>query len=97
MDVTAVCVVFIVIGLPVSLPFLRGFYKDYVKHRELKIQEKRLEMEERLKQDELNARIIHMDDFGMSPNDIAMLAQEVRMLRQELNEMKQSMNNRIGS
>ncbi|MCL4500054.1 MAG: hypothetical protein M1335_07445 [Chloroflexi bacterium] len=94
MDITAVIIVFIVIGLPVSLPFALGFYKHHLKARELRLQEKRLEIEQKLRQDELNAKIIRMDDLGVSPTEIASLAEEVRQLRQEMAQIKQEINNR---
>lgn len=86
-------IVAIVIGIPVLggllipiIALLRGWW---LKARELKLKEEQHRMEERLRTDELNARILRMDDFGISPAEVNSLVEEVRQLRQEVSQLKQ--------
>ncbi len=66
----------------------------WIKAKEFRIQEKRIQMEERLRSDELGARILRSDDPG-HVNQIAALTEEVRQLRQEVSELSQSVNSRL--
>ena len=95
---TAVWIAWIVVGVPVlcgvGATVVLAWLKTRVKHRELKIQEDKLKSEERLRTDELNARILRMDDFGLSPAEIASLADEVRRLREEVAQLRQEITNR---
>lgn len=93
-----VAVVALVVGIPVVGGTLVGMtaliFHWWKKAREMKIQEKRLEMEERLKSDDLNARILRMDELGFSPQEIASLADEVRRLREEVSQIRQQIDTR---
>lgn len=90
-----VLIVAIAVGIPVILDYAQKLYRDSLKARELAIQERKLQMEEKLRSDELNAKILRMDDLGVSPEEIASLASEVRQLRQEVVQMRQELNGRI--
>lgn len=68
------------------LAIARGWW---IKAKEFRIQEKRIQMEERLRSDELGARILRSDDHG-HVNQIAALTEEVRQLRQEVSDLRQS-------
>jgi hypothetical protein len=68
--------------------------KARLRTRELKLQEKRIQMEQQLRTDDLNAKILRMDDLGISPNDLTSLAEEVRQLREEVSRLKQDLNSR---
>lgn len=95
---TVVWIAAIVVGVPVVCTFgtgiVLGWMKTRVKHRELRLQEEKLAVEERLRTDELNARILRMDDFGLSPAEIASLAEDVRRLREEVAQLRQEITNR---
>lgn len=91
-----VLIVAIVIGIPVVggllipiIALLRGWY---LKSRELKLKEQQHHLDEKLRTDELNARILQMDDLGMSAAEINSLIQEVRQLRQEVAQLKQEIS-----
>lgn len=98
MNDTVVWIAWIVVGVPVLCAFAAGvsiaWMKMRVKHRELKLQEQRLAAEERLRTDEHNARILRMDDLGLSPAEIASLADDVRRLREEVAQLRQEITNR---
>jgi hypothetical protein len=86
------------VGLPVLggtliavMALVRGWC---LKGRELKLQEKRIQMEEKLRSDELNARILRVDDVGVTPAELASVAEEMRQLRQEVAQLRQEMNSR---
>lgn len=94
-----VYIVALVIGIPVLggilisiVALLRGWW---LKARELKVQEERIRMEERVRTDELNAKILRMDDMGISPLDFASMAEELRRLRDEVAQLKQELNTRV--
>ena len=76
----------------ILVALLRGWW---IKARELKIQEKRIQMEEKLRSDELNARILRSDEPGLTAGQLASLTEEVRQLRQELAQLRQEVNTRI--
>jgi hypothetical protein len=82
---TAVWIVSIVVGVPVIAGIAYAAFEQTLKWqlkiRELKVEERKLAMQERLQTDELNAKILKMDDLGLSPVDIASLSEDVRRLR----------------
>lgn len=84
--------VVVAVGLPITFYFLRKSRLDRIKMQELKLQEKRLEMEERIRTDELNAKILRMDDLGISPTDLISLREEIRQLREEVAQIKQQVS-----
>ena len=94
-----VIAVAIVVGVPVLgailIPIIALGRGWWIKARELNVEEQRIRLEDKIRTDELNARILRMDDLGISPNDLASLAEEVRQLRQELAQLKQELNNRV--
>ena len=94
-----VIAVAIVVGVPVLgailIPIIALVRGWWIKARELNVEEQRIRLEDKIRTDELNARILRMDDLGISPNDLASLAEEVRQLRQELAQLKQELNNRV--
>ena len=94
-----VIAVAIVVGVPVLgailIPIIALVRGWWIKARELNVEEQRIRLEDKIRTDELNARILRMDDLGISPNDLASLAEEVRQLRQELAQIKQELNNRV--
>ncbi len=94
MDRPEVLITAISIGTPcfiITLALLRGWW---VKGRELKVQEKRIQMEERLRSEELNARILRSEEPGLSVSDLSCLTDEVRQLRQEVAQLRQEVNTR---
>jgi hypothetical protein len=95
-----VWIVAIVIGVPVvcgiGAGIIHGWMKMRLKYRELEVQQQKLLAEERLRTDELNAKILKMDDFGLSPVEIASLAEDVRRLREEVAALRQEMSSRAG-
>jgi len=97
---TGVLIVGIVVGLPIvcafATPVIIVAMKHKLKYRELQVQEQKIRMEEKLRTDELNARILRMDDFGMSPTELAALTEQVRQLREEVANLKQESNSRAG-
>jgi len=95
MDLTEIVAIIVVIGLPVTLPFALAFYKQRIKAQEIALEQMKLQMEHSVRQDELNARILRMDDAGLSPTELASLAQEVRQLRQEVAQLRNQVNNDI--
>lgn len=94
-----ISLVAVVIGLPVLggsaiaiTALIRGWS---LKAREIKIKEHQMHVDERLRTDEMNARILHMDSVGISPAEFNQLAEEVRQLREEVARLKQDTNGRI--
>ena len=98
MESTAVMVVMIVIGVPIlggiAGGVINSMIKAKIKLRELDVQEQKIRLEDKLRTDELNAKILQMDDLGMSAGDIATLSEQVRQLREEITRLKQDINNR---
>jgi len=95
-----ITLVAVIVGLPVLggsaiaiTALIRGWA---LKARELKLREHQMRVEERLRTDEMNARILHMDDYGISPAEINQLAEEVRQLREEMKQMQQNIDVRLG-
>ena len=88
----------IVVGIPVLAAAGAGVVSLIlwwrVKVHELKVQEMKLRMEDRLKSDELNAKLLHMDDLGLSPAELASLAENVRQLREEVAQLRQEIASR---
>jgi hypothetical protein len=89
----------VIVGLPVLggsaiaiTALIRGWS---LKAREIKLREHQMRVEERLRSDEMNARILKMDDYGISPAEFSRLAEEVRQLREEVARLKQDTNGRI--
>lgn len=84
----------------VALPFAGGTIIAVValirgwslKSREIKLKEHQMHVNERIRQDELNAKLLRADDFGISPVEFNQLAEEVRQLREEVRQMKQNYN-----
>ena len=74
------------IALIGAVAIARGWW---IKAKEFRIQEKRIQMEERLRSDELGARILRSDDPGHA-NQIATLTEEIRQLRQEVSDLRRS-------
>ncbi len=70
---------------------IRGWW---IRAREFKIQEKRIQMEERLRSDELGTRILRSED-PIRPSQLDALTEELRQLRQEVAELKQDLSNRV--
>lgn len=91
-------ITFIVIGLPivsiVGAKVIANVLKAKTRIQELRVEEERLKMEQGLRSDELNARILRMDDLGTTPQEIASLTEEVRQLREEVSRLKQDATNR---
>lgn len=73
----------------IGLGALEELLKCRLKLREIKVKERELAMQERLQADELNAKILKMDDFGLSPVEIASLTDDVRRLREEVAQLRQ--------
>ena len=94
-----VIAVAIIIGIPVvggiAIPIVALLRGWWIRARELKVEEERIRLEDKIRTDELNAKILRMDDWGVSPNELASLSEEVRRLRQELAELKQNLDNRV--
>ncbi len=95
-----VYIIAIVVGLPsvvgVGAVIIHEWMKMRLKHRQLEVEQQKLAAEERLRTDELNAKILKMDDFGLSPVEIASLAEDVRRLREEVAQLRQEMSNLAG-
>ena len=88
------------VGLPVLgltiialTALLRGWW---LKSREIRLQEMRIHMEEKLRSEEINARIWKAEDTSLSGGQIAALAEEMRQLRQEVADIKNNLNSRVG-
>ncbi len=94
-----VIAVAIVVGIPVFgailIPIIALVRGWWIKARELNVEEQRIRLEDKIRTDELNAKILRMDDLGISPSELASLAEEVRQLRQEVAQIKQELNNRV--
>ena len=90
----------IVVGVPVVCGFGVGMVSLILwwrlKVRELKVREQQLAMEERLSSDELNAKLLKLDDFGLSPVELASLTEDVRRLREEVAQLKQQISSLQG-
>ena len=95
---TAVWITMIVIGIPVLAGVGAGVIAMVLKWRtrvhELRVQEMKLKMEDRLKSDELNAKLLRMDDLGLSPAELASLTENVRQLREEVAQLRQEISSR---
>jgi hypothetical protein len=91
---TAVWIVLIVVVAGVGSEVIEHILKWRLKVHELKVQEMKLRMEDRLKSDELNAKLLHMDDLGLSPTELASLAENVRQLRDEVAQLRQEITSR---
>jgi hypothetical protein len=95
---TIIWVAAIVVGVPVICVFGVGAVAILshwrLKAHEIKVQEKKLAIEHELRSDELNAKILKMDDFGLSPVEIASLVEDVRRLREEVAQLRQEITNR---
>lgn len=93
-----VWIVMIVIGVPVIGGLAYAAFEEVLKSRmklqKLKVEEQRLKAEHSLRADELNAKILRMDDMGISPGEIASLREEVRQLREEMARIRQDINTR---
>lgn len=90
-----VWIIAIVVGLPVTLIFGGELYQSFLKHKQLKLEERRLAMEEKMRSDALNSRLIEMDDLGISPLEIVSMQEEMRQLRAEVANLHQELDNRI--
>ena len=90
----------IVVGVPVVCVFGVGLISIILdmrlKVRQLKMQEQKLAMEERLSSDELNAKLLRLDDYGLSPVELASLTEDVRRLREEVAQLKQQISSLQG-
>jgi hypothetical protein len=86
------CLVGIVIGLPVLCGVLISVASIirswHIKSRELKLEEKKLLIDEKLRAEEMNARILNMDSGAVSAAAMAELADQVRQLREEVAELR---------
>lgn len=78
----------------IGLGALEELLKWRLKLRELKVKERELAVQERIQADELNAKILRMDDFGLSPAEVASLAEDVRRLREEVAQLRQETQSR---
>ncbi len=90
----AVTIVALVIATPIIggcaiaiVAIARGWW---LKARDLKIREQHLRIEEKLRTDEMNAKILRMDDGVLSESRLASLEEEVRRLREEIAQLKQN-------
>jgi len=88
-----------VVGIPVICVFGTGVVAIMghlrLKAREIKVREKELAIQQQLSTDELNAKILRMDDFGLSPVEVASLAEDVRRLREEVAQLRQEIGTRL--
>ncbi len=84
-------------GVPMLGTICIVWMRTRLKHRDLKLKEDRLAAEERMRTDELNARMLRMDDFGLAPAEIASLAESVRQLREEVAQLRQEISSRSGT
>jgi hypothetical protein len=82
-----------IFGTVVTIVWMR----TRLKHRDLKLKEDKLALEERLRTDELNAKLLRMDDFGLSPVEVASLAESVRQLREEVSQLRQEISSRTNT
>lgn len=100
MESPVIWIVGIVVGLPVVLGIGYAMFEHFmnvrVRLRELKVKELQAKAELQLRNDELNARILRMDDMGISPTDLLALRDEVRQLREEMSRIRQDVNSRTG-
>jgi hypothetical protein len=98
MGETIIWVAAIVVGIPVICVFGVGAVAILshwrLKAHEMKVQEKKLAIEHELRSDELNAKLLRMDDFGLSPVEIASLVEDVRRLREEVAALRHEMSSR---
>jgi hypothetical protein len=94
MNEIAIVAIIMVFGAPVVGVLAIVWMRTRLKHRDLELQRQRLQAEQQLRMDELNAKIIKMDDFGLSPGEIASLAEDVRRLREEVAQLRQELQNR---
>lgn len=89
----------VIVGLPTlggSLIAITALIRGWsLKAREMKLKEEQLRMEERLRTDEMNAKILRADGYGISPAEFNQLAEEVRQLREEMARMRQDVNGRL--
>jgi len=96
---TDIVVVGIVIGGPILAWLVKSIVKETysvgLKLAELKLKAKQAAIEEKMRSDELNAKILYMDDYGISPVQLNQLAEEVRQLREEVARLRQDTNGRI--
>jgi len=83
-----------VFGAPVAGGLVYAWMKMRIRHHEIELQQQKLAAEQQLRTDELNAKILKMDDFGLSPVEIASLAEDVRRLREEVAQLRQEMSSR---
>jgi len=75
LDVTAIVAIVMVFGAPIAGGLVYGWMKMRLRHHEIELQEQKLAAEQQIRTDELNAKILKMDDFGLSPVEIASLAE----------------------
>ena len=89
-------IVAIVIGSPIlagcAIAITAIIRSWALKSRELRLKEREIQMEEKLRTDELNARILRSDDFPLE--QLSRLEEELRQLRAEVTQIKQDVNNR---
>jgi len=94
LDVTAIVAIVTIFGAPIAGGLVYAWMKMRLRHHEIELQQQKLAAEQQLRTDELNAKILKMDDFGLSPVEIASLAEDVRRLREEVAQLRQEITNR---
>lgn len=93
-EIGIVATVLVVCATPVVGVLAIVWMRTRLKYKDIELQRQRFEAEQQLRLDEMNARILKMDDFGLSPAEIASLAEDVRRLREEVAQLRQEMKNR---
>jgi hypothetical protein len=94
MNEIAIIAIVMVFGAPLALVLAIVWMRTRLKHNEIEFQRERLAADQQLRMDELNAKILKMDDFGLSPAEIASLASDVRQLREEVAQLRREMTDR---
>lgn len=93
-DIIAALAIVAFFGAPVVTVLAIVWMRTKLKHRDLELQRQRFEAEQQLRLDEMNAKILKMDDFGLSPVEIASLTEDVRRLREEVAQLRQEIQSR---
>lgn len=96
---TAITIVAICVGFPVlgiSAIWITAIARGWaLKSRQMTIEEKKIQMEERLRSEELGTKLMQLDDLGLSPVELTNLVSEVRRLREEVAQLRSEVQGRI--